>query len=278
LTGIKDPTDSVLETADSPRKDRRMESFTFPILGAAVLALLPCSVDAKPRTPEAVKIGSRIDVIVGEEFFTSYRFAEDEKYPFFYPVNGPSGAGVTSMRNGRFPHHSSQFFGCDRINGGNDWQQALEKGRIASEGPEIVRAKGEEIVITDRCVWRRPGGRPLRDERRIVLRAPSPRHYEIDFSITLEALVDVEILKTNHSLFGARMDPDLTPVFGGEMVNAEGGERGEGDLRQTVALARLSWPPRRHDRGAGDFSAPVQSGLLVALVHPEADPENRASG
>lgn len=198
------------------------------IKGAAILALLTCSADAKPRTLEAVKIGSRIDVTVGGEFFTSYRFAEDEKYPFFYPVNGPSGAGVTSMRNGRFPHHSSLFFGCDRVNGGNYWQDGLERGRIASEGPVIVQAKGEEIVITDRCVWQRPGGRPIRDERRVVLRAPSPQLYEIDFTITMEALEDVEISKTNHSLFSARMDPDLTPTFGGEMVNAEGakGEKG----------------------------------------------------
>lgn len=205
-----------------------MKVFHSMIRGTAILTLLACSADAKPRTMEAVKIGSRIDVTVGGEFFTSYRFAEDEKYPFFYPVNGPSGAGVTSMRNGRFPHHSSLFFGCDRVNGGNYWQEGLERGRIASEGPEIVQAKGEEIVITDRCVWQRPGGRPFRDERRIVLRTPSPQLYEIDFTITMEALEDVEILKTNHSLFSARMDPDLTPAFGGEMVNAEGakGEKG----------------------------------------------------
>jgi hypothetical protein len=58
---------------------------------------------------KAVKIGSRIDVTIGGDFFTSYRFSADEKYPFFFPVNGPSGASVTSMRNGKFPHHSSLF-------------------------------------------------------------------------------------------------------------------------------------------------------------------------
>jgi len=29
------------------------------------------------------------------------------------------------MRNGRFPHHSSLFFGCDKVNGGNYWQEGL---------------------------------------------------------------------------------------------------------------------------------------------------------
>jgi hypothetical protein len=55
----------------------------------------------------ATRIGSRIDVTIGGRFFTSYRFADDEKYPFFFPLNGPSGASVTSLRNGGYPHHSS---------------------------------------------------------------------------------------------------------------------------------------------------------------------------
>ncbi len=195
-----------------------------------LIALLMCSISpaqAKPQKLSAVQIGSRVDVTVGGAFFTSYRFAEDEKYPFFYPVNGPSGASVTSMRNGRFPHHSSLFFGLDRVNGGNYWQEGLERGQIVSEGPRIVESDGEVIVITDRCLWQRPGSQPIRDERRIEIRAPSETLRVIDFSIDLTALEDVRVGKTNHSLFSARMDPDLTPEFGGFLLNAEGasGER-----------------------------------------------------
>lgn len=177
---------------------------------------------------KAVKIGSRIDITVGSEFFTSYRFADDEKYPFLFPVNGPSGASATSMRNGQYPHHSSLFFGCDMVNGGNYWQEGLERGRIISQGPVIENASGAKIVITDACDWKRDGSHPLRDSRRLVISAPAPGLRQIDFDITLEALEDVVIQKTNHSLFSARMDPDLTPRFGGTMINAEGatGEKG----------------------------------------------------
>src|SRR4030042_4333315 len=71
----------------------------------------------------AVKVGSKINVTIDGNFFTSYIFPEDEKYPFFYPVNGPvSGGSVTSMRNAVYPHHTSLFFGCDQVNGGNYWQ------------------------------------------------------------------------------------------------------------------------------------------------------------
>lgn len=177
----------------------------------------------------ATQVGSRIDVTIDGKFFTSYRFAADEKYPFFFPVNGPSGASVTSMRNGEYPHHSSLFFGCDKVNGGNYWQEGLDRGRIVSKGPVIETASGKEIIIRDACDWTRPDApQPLRDSRRIVITAPSPQTRQIDFTITLEALENVTISKTNHSLFSARMDPDLTPVFGGTMINAEGalGEKG----------------------------------------------------
>ncbi len=208
----------------------------------------------------ATRIGSRIDVTVGGEFFTSYRFADDEKYPFFFPVNGPSGASVTSMRNGRFPHHSSLFFGCDMVNGGNFWQDTLDRGRIVSRGPEIITASGPEVVIADTCDWLRPGARqPLRDERRITIRAHAGGLRVIDFDITLTALEDVEIRKTNHSLFSARMDPDLTPRFGGSMVNAEG-LSGEGETFGKPS----PWLACHGPRGLAGES----EGLAI-LQHPE---------
>ena len=183
---------------------------------------------AQPLPMSAEKIGSRIDIKAGKNFFTSYRFSPDEKYPFFFPVNGPvSGSGVTSMRNGVYPHHSSLFFGCDKVNGGNYWQEGLERGRIVSLGPSLVRASGDTIVIKDECIWKRPNAEaPFRDFRTIKICAPSKNLYQIDFDVTMEALMDVTILRTNHSLFSIRIDPDLSAREGGVMINAEGA-RGE---------------------------------------------------
>ena len=185
---------------------------------------------AQKQEVSATKVGNRIDVTIGEQFFTSYRFQPDEKYPFFFPVNGPvSGAGVTSMRNGQYPHHSSLFFGCDRVNGGNYWQEGLERGRIISVGARIVEAKGERVVIEDECIWKRPDAEaPIMDRRKIIISAPSPELYQLDFDIEMEMLIDVTIQKTNHSLVSARVDPDLTVKQGGVMINSEGkqGEKG----------------------------------------------------
>ncbi|MDR2847773.1 MAG: PmoA family protein [Bacteroidales bacterium] len=176
----------------------------------------------------AVKTGSHVDVSIDGTFFTSYRFASDEKYPFFFPVNGPvSGGSVTSMRNGVWPHHSSLFFGCDRVNDGNYWQEGLERGQIISLGVNIAQAKGNSVVIEDECIWKRPNAvAPIIDRRRITITAPAKDVYLLDFDIEMEMLTDVTIEKTNHSLFSARIDPDLSVQQGGVMVNSEG-QQGE---------------------------------------------------
>jgi len=191
-----------------------------------ILILFAGSVEAQSKI-SAVKKGAKIDVTIDNLFFTSYIFAENEKYPFFYPVNGPSGAGVTSMRNGTYPHHSSLFFGCDRVNGGNYWQEGLERGRIVSLREDILENDGSRVVIENECIWSRPGAvSPVKDLRKITITAPSKEAFQIDFEVTMEMLLDVTIEKTNHSLFSGRMDPALAVTSGGTMINAEG-EQGE---------------------------------------------------
>ncbi len=155
-------------------------------------------------------------------------FSEDEKYPFFYPVNGPvSGASVTSMRNGVYPQHSSLFFGCDRVNGGNYWQEGLERGRIISVNAEILEEGKDRAVISDECIWSRPGAvSPIKDSREIIITAPAENLVQMDITICMEMLTDVHIQRTNHSLFSARMAADLSVRYGGIMINAAG-DRGE---------------------------------------------------
>jgi len=178
----------------------------------------------------AEKVGSKINVTVDGRFFTSYIFSEDEKYPFFYPVNGPvSGGSVTSLRNAVYPHHTSLFFGCDLVNGGNYWQEGLERGRIISVNALIEKQGGDSVVITDECIWSRPGAlSPVKDTRRYTIISPSAAMTLIDVEITMEMLMDVHIKKTNHSLFSARMAADLAVTNGGTMINA-GGAKSEKD-------------------------------------------------
>lgn len=172
----------------------------------------------------------RVVVDVDGKRFTCYKYGSLQKYPYFWPVNGPtSGKSVTTETSWPWPHHQSLFFGCDQVNGGNYWQDSNERGQIVSQGPKIIAAEGASATFVDECLWRRPGAEPIiRDRRTITVSAPRPNLRFIDFEITLDPLTDIRIGRTNHSLFAARMVPELSVDSGGTLVNAQSdlGEKG----------------------------------------------------
>jgi hypothetical protein len=176
------------------------------------------------ETLRAERLEDRVRVTVGGKLFTEYKFADDQKYPYFYPVVGPrSGVSVTTESSNPWPHHHSLFFGSDRVNGGNYWQDGLERGRIDEQETRVEQGEGSAVVITQVNVWSRPGAEsPIRDTRRIRITAPSPDVRMIDFDVTLTSLIDVTIEQSNHSLFAARMSPALSVDSGGTLVNAHG--------------------------------------------------------
>lgn len=180
------------------------------------------------QTLQATADGSQIVVAVDGHLFTCYKFAANQKYPYFFPVNGPaSQTSVTTETSDPYPHHHSLFFGCDKVFGagywGNYWQEANDTGQILSQGPKIEAASGDAVVFTDECLWKRPDKEPiLRDTRRVVITAPRTGLRLIDFEITLMPLTDVQVQQTNHSLFSGRMAPALSVASGGTLVNAEG--------------------------------------------------------
>jgi len=196
------------------------------LLLTASFVLLAASVGAAsaPATIEAKLQDNQIVVTVGGQVFTCYKFDPSQKYPYFWPVNGPaSGTSVTTETSEPYPHHHSLFFGCDRVNGGNYWQEGNERGQIISQGPKLVKSSGDQVVFTDEGLWKQPGKDPIiRDRRQIVITAPSDSLRFIDFTISMEPLVDIRIRKTNHSLFSARVVPELSVANGGTLVNAEG--------------------------------------------------------
>jgi len=167
---------------------------------------------------------NQVVVSVDGKPFTCYKFGSSQKYPYFWPVNGPaSGKSVTTETSQPYPHHHSLFFGCDRVNGGNYWQESNEHGQIVSQGPKLIETSGKRVVFTDKCLWQRDANEPvILDLRRVVITAPSEGLRLIDFEISLVPLTDVEILKTNHALFSARVVPELSVEAGGTLINAEG--------------------------------------------------------
>jgi hypothetical protein len=172
------------------------------------------------------QIGPHIWLRWNNEPLLGYRAHPTQKYPYFYPVAGPvSGLPLTAESSLPWPHHRSLFFGCDFVNGGNYWQDELERGQIVSSGPRVVDATERSATIVDACEWRQPG-RPVQmtDERRFAVEVPNDRLRLLDVDITWKATVDVTIQKNNHSLFAVRAAHDIAPSGGGRLVSSEGQE------------------------------------------------------
>lgn len=196
----------------------------YKMVGCALIVLGLCFSSHAGQPVSAVMEKEQVTVNVDGKLFTAYKVSPGQKYPYFWPVNGPAtGASVTTETSEPYPHHHSLFLGCDRVNGGNYWQEGNDRGQILSQGPKIVAGSGEQVVFTDDCLWKQPGQEPvMRDARRVTVSAPDASRRFIDFEITLEPLTEITIEKTNHSLFSARVVPELNVDSGGTLINAEG--------------------------------------------------------
>ena len=174
-------------TRTPPHTMNRLLHRALPL--ASALFLFGCAPSAvreggtQGETVLAERLADRVRVTVGGKLFTEYKYADDQKYPYFYPVVGPrSGVSVTTESSNPWPHHHSLFFGSDMVNGGNYWQDGLERGRIDEQETRIVRAEGSVVEISQTNVWSRPGAEsPIRDVRRIRISAQSPDVRFIDF-------------------------------------------------------------------------------------------------
>ena len=107
---------------------------TFGCWLAVTCWAAPAAAALEPATPSpsmklsAERLDDRIIVRVADRTFTCYRFGAGQKYPYFYPVNGPAtGLSLTTESSLPYPHHRSLFFGCDKVNGGNYWQEGNDR-------------------------------------------------------------------------------------------------------------------------------------------------------
>lgn len=185
---------------------------------------------ARPATvPKGLSVypySTSIWVRCNGAMLTCYRASADHKYPYFYPLIGPaSGRPMTDEAGDPYPHHRSLLLACDRVSGGNYWQEGLEKGQILSRGAKVESSTPERVVISDTCDWKQPGAESiLLDQRRYTIAAGADLQRTIDLEIEWTARRDVTIEKTNHSLCSIRAARDMTPAGNPDAVlaNAEG--------------------------------------------------------
>ena len=162
----------------------------------------------------------------------AYRAQPSLKYPYFCPLNGPvSGLSLTTESAIPYPHHRGLWLGCDPLNGGNYWaDNGLESGQIRSTRLEVdhTRTTSNQVVFTQACTWERQGSNPFTDERTVRVMVEPGRQTLIDCGFRLTAVEDVSIRKAKHSFFAMRAAADISPTYGGTLINSAGGTGAKG--------------------------------------------------
>jgi len=204
--------------------------------GLAFAQLLPreaSAIDYPQPVPEAEGLtsyrnGANLLIRWNNEPVLGYRAHPTLKYPYFCPLNGPvSGLSLVSESGLPYPHHRGLWLGCDPLNGGDYWSDGpLERGRIQSTELKLdeTAATPTESHFSQRCDWERAGAAsPLRDERHFVVRVPNDQLRLIDCRFKLTAQEDIAIERAKHSFFAMRAASDISPTYGGILMNSSGG-------------------------------------------------------
>ena len=160
---------------------------------------------------------------------TCYRAEALQKYPYFYPLRAlKSGLSLTTESGQPWPHHRSVFFGADRVNGRNYWQNNPDKDRIISKKLALGECTEKSVEILNECLWTPFEGEPIIDDkRRFMLTVIDDATYTLDCYYELSALTEVTFAKTNHGIFGVRVENDLSVDGGGVLLNSEGAQKQE---------------------------------------------------
>ena len=114
-------------------------------------------------------------------------------------------------------------------------------------------------AFTDRTEWIRKGApSPAEDSRSFTFTVGSDRLWWLDVDITLKAREEIVIKQAKHSFFALRVIPELTPLYGGVLMNSEGGTGAEGTYGK----------PARWCGYHGKTSRDTVEGLAV-MDHPQ---------
>jgi len=229
-----------------------------------------------------------MQIMCDGELVSKYH-TQDVAKPYFYPLIGPGGTGITRGapmdpqpdEATDHPHHRSLWFGHGAVNGVDFWHEGDGRGTIVHTALGSMKMGSGQLTFTTRNDWMKPDKttRVCQDERTYRFSKTPEGALAVDFDILIKASDgDVTFGDTKEGSMALRLIPTLQtkgPVAKGKIVNSEGltdnaawGKRapwcdafGPDREGKTVGVALFSHPenPRHpaawHVRDYGLFAA-----------------------
>ena len=226
---------------------------------------------APPYCEVVPEAGKQAVFRFGGEERLRWNFGTDYPRPFFYPVRGPSGAGLTRMGHpgaADHDHHQSIWFAHDSVDGHGFW---------SNQSPGVIRQKewlayqdgDSEAVMAALLSWRveETGAELLEQELIAAARPAEDGGTLLEIGAEFRPAGDaVAFGQTNFGFLAVRVAKSLSAYFGGgRLVNSEGGEGEEAVFGERARWMDYSGPVAV---GTGQSRRVVTEGLAY-ISHPD---------
>jgi hypothetical protein len=217
------------------------------IFGVAVAAVAIADPKPVPRLQALPLPHDQISLERDGEELARLHFAKDQRRPYIYPMNGPSGRPLTRMGHPRDPeshsHHNSVWVSHQFVNGANFWDD--RGGRIEHLRVLRIEDGDEQAFVETENAWVNPQGQQvMHDRRRMTVRTLGAREWMLLLDLQLEARnADVALGQSAFGILGVRMAKTIgVHDGGGQIRNSEGGVDEAGCFRKPARWIDYSGP------------------------------------
>ena len=199
---------------------------------------------------------NKIDILIGGNLITTYRYGSELTKPILYPVKSPSGIVLTRRfpfeiipgESNDHPHHMGIFFAYDKVNNDGFWNNTTSPPQIK----HIKTTKMENGQLSTISHWVGKSGKTLLEEKRDMVFSAEANQYTIDFNITLTAQDEKIVFgDTKEGMFAIRVADWLSEEKGtGKYLDSKGNIGEPNVWGKKADWARLEgtkeWQNNRH--------------------------------
>jgi len=199
------------------------------IQSVLVALCLVTSVSCQKNDPATIKVlddKNRVEVYMGGELFTAYRFDPSMEKPFLYPVYAPNGTIVTrgfpieprEKERVDHPHQVGLWFNYGDVSGFDFWnnsyaippEEKIHYGRIVHRSIEEADSKAGKAILKVKMDWMAPDNKDaakLLEESTTYLFSGSEGVRMVDRITTLTAVADsVQFNDNKEGMLAIRVD------------------------------------------------------------------------
>jgi predicted dehydrogenase len=213
----------------------------------------------------------KINVLVNDKPFASYRFGAGLDKPILLPIYSPSGFMITrgwpvlqiEGETQDHPHHKGLWFAYRKVNDEDFWLEPASEAHIEHIKTTNAQTTENSAIISTVARWIDKDGGELLEEKRDMTFTANANEHIIDFDITLTAL-DKDVVFADHKdgLFAIQLADWLRETTGtAKYISSNGDDTTEKIWGKQTDWVRVQAEQNNHTIGVAVFCHPSSFGF-----------------